>query len=169
MRTPIQYLRPRATHSFVLWVVAIVLLVAAAALVPLGLEQAQLIELLASQNSGMEISQRKVVAPKPSVGDAELQRHWTAMRAERAFPWAQVFDAVERADRNNIELLEFRPEKANRSIILRGEALDREALTAYMDALARQPSLKQLHLLHLQTMKRDKFATVSFEIKAAIR
>ena len=70
---------------------------------------------------------------------------------------------MERADRNNIELLEFRPEKANRNIIMCGEALDKAALTAYMEALAGQPSLTKLYLLHLQTMKREKLTTVALE------
>jgi Tfp pilus assembly protein PilN len=169
MNTPVNYLLPRAPRSHVLWMLVLAFLAATAGLVHLGLQQTQLIELLTNQNNAMETAQRKVVAPKPSADDAERQRHWTAMRAERGFPWASVFDAVERADRSNIELLEFRPEKANRNIILRGEARDREALTAYLEALADQPGLRRLHLQHLQTTKREKFSTVAFEIKASIR
>jgi hypothetical protein len=116
-----------------------------------------------------ERSQKRVVMPRKSAEELTRQRHWSEFRTQRDFPWASVFEAVERSDRSNIELLEFRPEKGSRSIILRGEAQDREALAAYVESLASQSTFRQLHLVHLQTMKREKISTVSFEVKAGIR
>jgi hypothetical protein len=167
---PIFYLmRPRVTPSVSLWLISVALLFGAAGLVHLTWLEAGRVEQTESAIDVQERSQKRVVIPRKSAEELTRQRHWSEFRAERDFPWARVFEAVERSDRSNIELLEFRPEKASSSIILRGEALDREALATYVELLAIQPVFRQLHLLHLQTVKREKISSVSFEIKAAIR
>lgn len=108
--------------------------------------------------------------PPPTLTSAEqeAQKRWLALTAERAFSWSPIFTAVERAASPEIELLEFRPAKEQRSISLQGEARSRESLTAFLDALSRQPILRNVHLIHQVKLRHDRLETVQFEINAAI-
>jgi Tfp pilus assembly protein PilN len=169
MNSILHLLRPRVTPSVSLWLISVALLIGAAGLVHLTLLETGKVEQTESAISLRERSQKRVVVPRKSAEELTRQRHWSEFHAQRDFPWASVFEAVERSDRSSIELLEFRPEKGSRSIILRGEAQDREALAAYVESLSSQPAFKLLHLSHLQTVKREKISSVSFEIKAGIR
>lgn len=112
----------------------------------------------------------RAVRPPPKLrpGEQEEQKRWAALNAERAFAWAPVFAAVERAASPEVELLEFQPEKEQRRISLQGEARNREALTAFLQALARQPVFRNVHLRHQEKRTRDRLETVQFEISAAI-
>lgn len=101
-------------------------------------------------------------------GEQEMQRRWAALSAERAFSWAPIFSAVERAASPDVELLEFQPEKEQRRISLQGEARTREALTAFLAALSRQPVFRNVHLTHQEKQVHDRLETVQFEISAVI-
>jgi hypothetical protein len=171
MSDPSRYLIPRARAHALLWLMPVVFAgLAGAALVSLEGSSDRL-HRLADKNVTLERirSDGAAPVPKPKPAEAERLRHWTEMHADRDFPWARVFQAVEGADRNTIELLEFRPDKRNRRIVLRGEAKDRDALVAYIQALSEQPGLEQVHLLHMQGKLREKLETVEFEIKASMR
>jgi hypothetical protein len=169
MKSHLYFLRPRTPPSIGLWLVVLILLGSTAGLIHRAWLESGRVRKLDVAISSRQDTQKRGSVPRKSSEDVMRIRHWNELRGERNFPWAGVFDAVERSDRSNIELLELRPEKANRSIIIRGEALDRDALAAYLEILASQQGFRQAHLLRMQFVKREKIATVSFEIKASIR
>jgi hypothetical protein len=117
-----------------------------------------------------QLSAAQVVRPeeKKSHGVLEEQRRWAVLKAERDFSWAEIFSAVEKAGNADIELLEFKPDKGNRRVLLGGEARDQQSLMVFLDALAEQANFKNVHLTHQQRKKRDRIETVSFEIRASI-
>ena len=164
-----RHLRPRARRSAHFWLFPLVLGAVASVIGYADYRDSAALARLDTANDALAAVQVKSVVAKPRPADAEQQKRWAELRAERDFPWQLVFQSVERSDRSNIELLEFRPDKRNRRIILRGEARDREALSAYLQALAELPTLSQVHLLHRQALIRDKLTTVGFEIKVTIR
>jgi hypothetical protein len=163
------YLRPRPRLSRRFWAIPLVLGASAIAIAGMSVRQSGRLEQLRLRNDAFVAAQAVPAAPRPRPSDLEEQKRWAEMRAERDFPWQRVFQAVERADRTNIELLEFKPDKRNRQVLLRGEARDQDALTAYLEALASQPALARVHLLHRQRFARDKLTTIGFEIKATLR
>ncbi len=68
----------------------------------------------------------------------------------------------------DIELLEFQPQKENLRISLQGQARNQQALTLFLEALARQAALKTVHLVHQEKVVRERMETVEFEIHASI-
>jgi hypothetical protein len=116
----------------------------------------------------LQARQAALAAAKPTRTEIDLQKRWTTVKLERDFPWVKVFQAVERASSKDIELLEFQPDKRNRLIVLRGEAKDQTALVSYLESLAMQASLANVHLLHQETVTRNRLETISFEIKATL-
>lgn len=116
------------------------------------------------------LSAMQAVKPveKKSQGALEEQKKWASLKAERDFSWAAVFAAVEKAGSAEIELLAFKPDKGNRTVLLGGEARDQKALMAFLDALAEQANLKNVHLTLQQRKKRERLETVVFEIRAGI-
>lgn len=105
---------------------------------------------------------------KKSVAVLETQKKWASLRAERDFSWPEVFAAVEKAGNPEIELLAFRPDKGSRMVLLGGEARDQKALLMFINALAEQANLNNVHLTLQQRKKRDRIETVVFEIRAQI-
>jgi hypothetical protein len=98
--------------------------------------------------------------------EQEALKRWAQLKIEREFPWPPVFLAVERVASPDIELLEFKPDKINRRIALRGEARNRKALIVYLGALAAQTGLSNVYLTHQQTVARDTLETIAFEMIA---
>lgn len=164
-----QYLKPRCASLSPLWFLTLAVIVVAGILAAGAHGAGVKAQQLAQSNEIHSRARAREMRPKPRPVALEDERRWAELKAEREFPWALVFDAVERADKPNIELLEFLPDKVNRRVLLRGEAQDRDAVTAYVTVLADQRSLTQVHVLHLQTLARDNLTTVGFEIKATIR
>lgn len=162
------YLRPRESGNR-FWLIPIAFVALAASLVFLCQRDTARLDRLKVSNQVLAKAQAIAVKANAAPADSALHKRWADLKAERDFPWEIVFHSVERADRTSIELLEFRPDKLNRRIILRGEAQDPDALVAYLEALAAQPAFVQVHLLHLRALSRDKLATIGFEIKATIR
>lgn len=107
--------------------------------------------------------------PQISRSEQEDLRRWNSLRLERSFTWQPLFSALEAASNPDIELLEFRPDKAGCSVILEGEAKDDSSLVAFIEALAAQPVLKNVHLTHKKAKRRDRLSTLSFSIKAAMQ
>jgi Tfp pilus assembly protein PilN len=116
----------------------------------------------------VQAAQAKQVVPVAVPIEPAVLKRWKALQAERDFSWGDVFAAVEKAGSEDVELLAFEPDKANRTIQLRGEARDQKALLAFVEALAQQPTLKNVHLIKQQRNKRDSVETLVFEVKAAI-
>ncbi len=105
----------------------------------------------------------------PTKAETEVQKQWATLKAERDFSWSPLFSAIEKASSADIELLEFQPDKANRRVMLRGEAKDQAAMVAFVDALAEQQVLKHVHLTHQKIRRRDRLQTIVFEIKAGVK
>lgn len=163
------YLRPRPTLSAFFWLFPTVLAAGGLAFAIAGfIESDRLVELKA-RNDDLNAARLVKRAPKPRPADTEQQKRWAELRQERDFPWQKIFASVERADRSNIELLDFKPDKHNHRIVLRGEARDAGALTAYLEALASDADLDRVYLAHRQFATREKLQTVTFEIKASLR
>ncbi len=97
-----------------------------------------------------------------------MLKRWALLQKERNFPWTSIFLAVERTSSTDIELLEFKPDKLNRNIALSGEARNMKALVIYLAELSKQPALKNVYLMHQQTVQRDSLETVSFEVRATL-
>lgn len=116
----------------------------------------------------LRLRQARLAKAKPTQKELEEQKRWTALKQERDFPWERIFKAVERASSKDIELLELQPDKRNRIIVLRGEARDLAALVSYLERLALQTGLSDVHLVHQQNVARDRLETVSFEMKATL-
>jgi hypothetical protein len=165
------YLVPRSHVSAWAWALPLLLAGVAVSVAVLLSQESARLERVSEKNVMLERIRLENAAPvaKPTPADTERQRRWQELRADRDFPWNRVFQAVEGADRSTIELLEFRPDKRNRRVVLRGEARDRDALVAYIQGLSEQPKLVKVHLLHMQAKRRERLETIEFEIKASIR
>ncbi len=120
------------------------------------------------RNDKLLAMQAATIAPTASRLEQEALKRWAQLKIEREFPWPPVFLAVERVASPDIELLEFKPDKINRRIALRGEARNRKALIVYLGALAAQTGLSNVYLTHQQTVARDTLETIAFEIKATL-
>lgn len=162
------YLRPRAKGKPILIVIAIVFFMASITLA--GMAYRDYLALASKRGENDELAARLAIKPKPKQSRAqlELQKKWTEMQAERNFPWLRVFQSIERSNHEDIELLQFQPDKRNRTIALKGEAKSSDALLAYLDLLAAQPELRHVHLVRQGAVKREALETVAFEIKATL-
>ncbi len=163
-----RYLHPRVRSARWFWMAAAI---CALASMWLGV-QAYLLHAQATdmQSRVEQLRERRAAQAKvrPTPKALEEQTQWAALKEEQDFPWQRVFKAVERASSKDIELLEFLPDKRNRVIVLRGEARDQPALVFYLDRLAMQAGLRNVHLVHQQQVTRDRLETVSFEMKATL-
>lgn len=133
-----------------------------------ALEHFQSAESIAARVKELQTRRKPVAQPRPSRADAEIQRHWSNLRAEQSFQWYRVFHALEAANNPDIELLEFIPDKAARRIVLRGEARNQEALSVYVAALAGQPAFAELHLAHQKIVRRASMDLLAFEVRSVI-
>lgn len=162
------YLRPRPLLPAFAWLFPALLAAGSVALAIAGFVESDKLVQLNARNSDLLAMRLVKPAPKPRPVDVEQQKRWVELRQERDFPWQKVFASVERADRPNIELLEFKPDKRNHLVVLRGEARDAAALTAYLETLASDADLDKVYLVHRQNAIREKLQTVTFEIKATL-
>lgn len=106
--------------------------------------------------------------PPPNKAETEQNKRWAALRTERAFAWAPLFNALESAGNPDIELLEFHPDKTSSTVLLRGEAKDEAALLDFIDRLSHSPAMRHVYLSHRKLRKRDRLVTLTFELKAEI-
>lgn len=163
-----RYLKPRVRYSTQFCIVAIVLTAIA---VFLGVKTYQKNE--AATQSALKIeqlqaNQKPKLVPKMSRAQEDDVKRWDALKIEREFAWKPLFLALERAGNTNIELLEFHPDKASKRVILRGEAMDHQALMTFLEKLESQTALKNVHLTHQEIVARDRLNTITFEIKATL-
>lgn len=162
-----RYLQPPPALSARAWLLPFVLAAGATGLIIASVAESDKLTVLQSRNEALQAARAVPPAPKPRPADVELQKRWAELLLERDYPWAKVFAAVERADQSSIELLEFKPDKRNHRIVLRGEARDADALTAYLEALESDITLSKVYLAHRQLVAHNGLNTVSFEIKAS--
>lgn len=168
MNTLSRYLAPRSRHGRLLWLFTIVLLSITCWFGVETYRQYQRAERAMARNYNLLSAQAKVIVPAPSPLEQEDQKRWAALADERNFAWEPLFLAVERAASTDIELLEFRPDKKNRRVEVRGEARNYKALINFLATLAAQSSLSNVHLAHQQLAARGGFETVAFKIKATL-
>lgn len=112
--------------------------------------------------------------PRATPGNAAALEVRTQAGVQRAnliidqltVPWDGLFDAVEAADARGLALLALTPTARDRTLRLAGEARSVPALLAYVQSLAAQQSLGQVHLLGYQTAVRDGAPVVTFTLAA---
>jgi hypothetical protein len=162
------YLAPRPRGKLVIASAAVALLAAAGILLTWNVQVRAHISSAQSLKDRVAASRLVTSVAKPSREDVEASKRWSALRIERRFSWYPIFRALERASDENVELLEFQPDKAGRRLLLRGEAKDLEALTSYLDRLAEQSATKQSYLAHQKTRMRGAQPVIAFEIRASL-
>ncbi len=118
-----------------------------------------------------EALQKAQAAARPQTTREELeaQRKWGVLQQERAFPWAQVFRAVERANDSEIELLAFHPDRRQATIVLKGEGKSAESVMRYLELLQAEPSFSQVYLSHTVNVEHGRLLTRAFEIHVKLK
>ena len=110
---------------------------------------------------------RAVVAPDAQTL-ADVHRA-NAVIDQLTVPWEDLFGAVEAADARGLGLLSLTPNARERSLRLVGESRSIDELLDYVERLAAQPTLSQVHLLGYSTPARDGVSVVSFNLAATWR
>ena len=93
-------------------------------------------------------------------------RRANAIIDQLTVPWDELFDAVEAADTRGLGLLAMTPTARDRTLRLAGEAKTMPDLLEYVERLAAQPALKQVHLVGYSPVARDGASVVSFNLAA---
>lgn len=168
MNKLVEYLKPSGRHGRVLGLLAVLLLIGSTMLGLSAWETFRASEKKQARQQRLLAMQAKRIPPKPTRQEEGEQKRWAELKQERDFNWDQVFIALERTVTPSIALLEFEPDKRNKTIVLRGEAKDRKSLTNFVANLAQQASLDKVHLVHQQNISKDRLETISFEIKAGL-
>jgi hypothetical protein len=134
---------------------------------------AQTWELAQSRNTHLQgrlqaDSPRRATAPPDAPTLAAIRRA-NAVIDQLSVPWADLFDAVEAADARGLGVLSLTPNARDRTLRLAGEARSMGELLAYVERMAAQPTLRQVHLLGYSTVVRDGVSVVSFSLAATWR
>lgn len=128
----------------------------------------------ASSRHALLDARARAAAPRPHavVPDprtlADVKRA-NAVIDQLTVPWDALFDAVEAADARGLGLLSLTPNARERTLRLAGEARSMAELLAYVERMAAQPALHQVHLLGYANAVRDGVAVVSFTLAARWR
>lgn len=160
-------LRPRARLRSIGYLLALVLTVGAGAVAHSAYLAQQDAAALAHGNEQLRKRQAAASA-QPSPQDIELQRQWTFLLRERAFPWAKVFRAVEHVADPDIELLEFRPERRAGTLLLKGEGRSAESVMRYLELLQADPTFSRVYLAHTAIVERGRLSTRAFELRLTL-
>lgn len=169
MRDPQRYLEPRPRWRAAVWGAALALMALAGLLTHSARQNYQIALLHEEAAVRARVASQPKPKPKPSRNEMELQKRWASLENELAFAWYPVFLALEAASNEEIELLEFAPEKAAHRLVLRGEARDLKALFAYVQAVSDQPAFRQVYLAQQKNKTTGALSTIEFEIRAQIR
>lgn len=89
--------------------------------------------------------------------------------AHLALPWEGLFGAVEAADSRRLALLTLEPSARDASLRISGEAASMTDVMSYIDRLAQQPLLTNVHLASFETVQRDGAQVVTFGVQAKWR
>jgi hypothetical protein len=168
MLEPQRYLKPRTRWRGALWAAAFTLLVVALALTFLAWENYTLAQSHEYSIARLRAASKPQPVVKPSRAELDAQKRWASLELERAFAWYPVFLALEAANSDGIELLEFSPDKQARRLVLRGEARDIASLFNYVQALSAQPPFRQVYLAQQRMKVTGALTTVAFEIRAQL-
>ena len=96
-------------------------------------------------------------------------RRANAVIEQLSVPWGELFEAIEAADARGLGVLSLTPSARDRSLRLAGEARSMSELLAYVQRMAAQPALQQVHLLGYGTAVRDGVPVVTFTLAATWR
>jgi hypothetical protein len=117
-----------------------------------------------------QIEQRPVQRTPAEIKQAQAERiHWQRLEEAIQFPWNALFRAIEHASSKDVVLLELKPDRANRVVVIRGEARTREAMLAYLDALSQREEFRDLVLRHEIADGHEGVAVVGFEVRVRLR
>lgn len=169
MQPTVKLLAPPPRHRVLAWLLACALAAGAAHIATDAWTQIQLAEHEHAVLERLRTAARKPPPAPPSREEKERAKRWAALQAERAFRWYPVFQGLERASNDDIELLEFAPDKVNRTFVLHGEARDVPALLAYVAQVSAQPAFADVYLAHQKLTRRDALVTQAFEIRGRVR
>ncbi|MFM9915591.1 MAG: hypothetical protein ACKVOX_07275 [Rhizobacter sp.] len=111
---------------------------------------------------------RRTDAPPDAQTLADVRRA-NAIIEQIVVPWEALFDAIEGADASGLGLLSLTPSARDRSLRLAGEARSMEELLAYVDRMAAQPALGQVHLQGYRTVVREGVPVLAFTLAATWR
>jgi len=157
-------LRPRAKGRALGYIVALAIALGAS----VTAYEAQLIhgeaEGLSRSNEQLRVRQAAALQ-EPTQSERDQQRKWSALRQERAFPWAKVFRAVEHVSDPDIELLEFRPDRRAGTLVLKGEGRSSESVMRYLERLQEDVTFSRVYLAHTASVERGRLLTRSFELR----
>lgn len=114
------------------------------------------------------------VSPRPGAAAPDAQTLADIGRANAVIdrltvPWDALFDAIEGADAGQLGLLSLAPNASDRSLRLAGEARTMDDLLAYVERLAAQATMGQVHLQGYRNTQRDGVPVVSFTLAATWR
>lgn len=105
-------------------------------------------------------------------GDADTLaaiRRAAAVADQLTVPWHELFTAIEAADARPLGLLSMLPNARDRSLRIAGEARSTADVLAYVERLAGQRALTQVHLVGYSSAQRDGVPVVSFSLAASWR
>ncbi|MBY0468010.1 MAG: hypothetical protein K2Q07_03415 [Burkholderiaceae bacterium] len=111
---------------------------------------------------------QRSVTPPDAATLAAIRRA-NAVIEQLAVPWGELFEAIEAADARGLGVLSLTPSARDRSLRLAGEARSMSELLAYVQRMAAQPALQQVHLLGYGTAVRDGVPVVTFTLAATWR
>lgn len=124
-------------------------------------------ELLARSNDQLRTRQA-ASRQEPSKQELDLQHQWEVLLRERAYPWANVFRAVEHVSDPEIELLEFRPDRRAGTVVLKGEGRSAESVMRYLELLQANPTFSRVYLAHTANVERGRLSTRAFEMRLTL-
>lgn len=113
--------------------------------------------------------QLRDLSRRAATPDAQTQadiRRANAVIDRLVVPWDELFNALEDADARGLGLLSLAPNARDRTVQLVGEARTMDELLAYVERLAMQSSLRQVHLLSYSVAAHDGVPVVSFTLAA---
>lgn len=104
--------------------------------------------------------------------DAAMQRRLLQARAvvePLAVPWDGLFTALESVPTRGVQIQELVPDAQARTLRIGGQAKDLPTALAYMERLAEQPLLGQVHLVSSQPGTGEGSPLLSFALQATWR
>lgn len=104
--------------------------------------------------------------------DAQTQRRLAQARAviePLAVPWERLFAALESVPTRTVQLQELVPDAQAHTLRLSGRAPSLPVVLGYLDRLAEQPLLGQVHLVSTQPAVQEGATALSFTLLATWR
>jgi len=163
----VRLIKPRPRGRKPLFLAAAVLIAGAVGLASQSMDLQQKAATLKSQQTQRQ-AQMLAARVQLSKDDIEAARKWSVLTQERHYPWAKVFRAVERANDPDIELLEFRPDRQQGTVVLKGEARSAESIARYLELLQADTAFRRVYLTHTAHVEHGRLLTRAFEIHALL-